>query len=126
MKDKLINFDEFLNIVGSGRSLGTISPTQLISGPTTTLFYDMRGSATYTSCASLAMSTLDRWRTDINDSLPLNRDQWIFYSTGTPSLVRIVEREKSSIPDHWARDLPEKEVDSYPNWIKNLVNEKTK
>lgn len=125
MTDEIIKFEEFSSLIKSGRSLGTVSPVSLISGPSTTLFYDMRGSATFTSLASLAMGTLDRWRLDLNDPLPLNRDQWVFFSTGTPSLVRIVERNKPEIPSHWTDKLPEKEL-VYPDWAKNLVEEKTK
>lgn len=123
MQNKIIDFNEFSKLLSSGRSLGTISPVQNISGPITTLFYDLRGSATYTSCPSLAMGTLDRWRIDEKDTLPLNRDQWVFWSTGTPSLVRILEQEKSMIPHHWTDKLPDNEI-NYPNWTRKLVTEK--
>jgi len=120
MQDKLINFDELSKFLNGNRSLGTISPVPNISGPTTTLFYDLRGSATYTSCPSLAMGTLDRWRIDPNDPLPLNRDQWIFWTTGTATLVRILEMEKYAIPNHWTNRLPLNEIE-YPSWTINLV-----
>lgn len=124
MKDKLITYEEFSRLLTEGRSLGTISPVRNISGPSTTLFYDLRGLATYTSCASLAMGTLDRWRIDPEDELPLNRDQYVFYSTGTPSLVRIVEREKNLIPFHWSDSLPYSKIGEYPKWAENMVNGK--
>ena len=117
---KLIDFVGYSQLVSNGRSLGTTSPVQNISGPTTTLFYDLRGSATYTSCPSLAMGTLDRWRTGSNISAPLKRDQWVFWSTGTAELVRIMEQEKCQIPFHWTDKLPEGEIE-YPDWTKNLV-----
>lgn len=126
MKDNIISYNGFSHIVAAGRSLGTISPVLNISGPTTTLFYDLRGSATYTSTPSLAMGTLDRWRIDANDPLALNRDQYIFYSTGTQSLIRIVEREKNQISCHWTDKLPVREVGGYPDWVKCLVDDRIK
>ncbi len=125
MKDKIIDFSNFSQLTNNGRSLGTVSPVQNISGPTTTLFYDLRGSATYTSTPSLVMGTLDRWRVDTKDFLPLNRDQWIFYTTGTPSSVRIVEREKNQIPSHWTNELPTLEL-NYQRWTKDLASKKLK
>lgn len=123
MKDKLIHTDDLNNALGTaGRSLGTVSPFPNILGPTTTLFYDLRGSATYTSVQSLAVGTLDRWRTDFEDPLPLNRDQSVLFTTGTPSLLRIVERKAADIDSHWADQLPHAEVGGYPNWADNLVN----
>lgn len=123
MQDKLINFYELSKLLNGSQSLETISPVQSISGPTNTLFYDLRGSATHTTCPSLAMGTLDRWRIDPNDPLPLKRDQWVFWSTGTATLVRILEVEKNSISHHWTDRLPEDE-NEYPDWTKCLVDKR--
>lgn len=123
MKDKIINLNEYKNLVNNGRSLGTISPVTIISGPTSTLFYDFRGATSYTSGPSMAMGTLDRWRIDQKDSLPLNRDQWVFWSTVTTSLIRIQEVDKQDITKHQTKELPINERE-YPNWTQKLVNDK--
>ncbi|HLD27175.1 MAG TPA: hypothetical protein VJB63_04450 [Patescibacteria group bacterium] len=103
MQDKLINFNKCVEIIKppySVWSFGTVSPIDLISGPTTTLFYCWAGSVSYTFDTDSALGTIVRMRYAYKGVFPLKRDQWEFRMTGTPSLIRIHEVENRYIPYH--------------------------
>lgn len=129
MTDKLIDFNNCVSIFQPNlqKSFATVPPIPLISGPTTTLFYSWAGSVSYNSNPSIAFGTIDRWRVDFNDAPQyLNRDQWIFWSSGTPSVVRVLEVQKKDIPFHWSNELPQEIGSQSPEWVKNLVGDKFK
>lgn len=128
MTDKIVAYNSCVSIFqpNSQISFGTISPVNLISGPTTTLFYYWAGSVSYTSNPNLIFGTIGRLRIDAKDDQPLNQDQWLLRSTGTPSLVRIYEVEKKNIPSHHSRKLPSDINNESPNWVKVLVDENLK
>ena len=107
-EDKLIPYSSCVRIFQANlqRSFATVSPVSIISGPQIPVLYSWAGSVSYTSLPSIAFGTIDRWRYDFNDSLPLNRDQWVLWSTGTAGLVRVKETEKSEIPNHRSDSLP--------------------
>lgn len=105
------------------RSFATVSPINAISGPDTSVIYSWVGSVSYTSLPSIAFGTIDRWRPDYNDQLPLNRDQWVLWSTGTADFIKIKETQKSRIPNHWAETLPSDVQRSSPAWANDLINE---
>ena len=125
MADKLIPFNSCVSIFQSASqiSFGTISPVSVISGPNKPLLYSWAGSVSYTSQPSIAFGTINRWRPDSNDSLPLNRDQWILWSTGTADIIRVKETEKSRIPNHWSESLPKDVENNSPKWVGNLIDE---
>lgn len=124
MKDKIIKFNSCVSIFQPNlqRSFATISPINIIDGPTSTLFYSWTGSISYTSTPSIAFGTVDRWRHDPNDVLQLNRDQWVLWSTGTANLIRLKETEKTKISDHWSKRLPSDVYRDSPLWVRNLID----
>jgi len=124
MRDKLLDFNSCVSIFEANfqRSFGTVSPINAISGSNLPSLYSWMGSVSYTSTPSIAFGTIERWRTDFNDPMPLNRDQWILWSTGTASIVRVKEVEKSKIIDHWSNGLPSDVEKDSPNWVKNFIN----
>ena len=124
MKDKLVTYKSCVSIFQPNlqRSFGTVSPIDSISGPPAPLLYSWAGSISYTAAPSIAFGTIERWRTDPNDPMPLNRDQWILWSTGTANLIRIKETEKSRIPDHWSTTLPSDVQTNSPEWASNFID----
>jgi hypothetical protein len=124
MKDKLISFTSCVSIFQPNlqRSFGTISPVNIISGPNTSQLYSWAGSVSYTSLPSIAFGTIDRWRLDPIDPLPLNRDQWVLWSTGTANLVRVKETEKLKIPNHWSSSLPSSISNQSPKWVGKFID----
>jgi len=125
MTDKLISYDSCASIFqeDSQRSFATVSPVTVISGPQAPTLYSWAGSVSYTSLPSIAFGTIDRWRCDSNDPLPLNRDQWVLWSTGTAGLVRVKEAEKSEIPDHWSESLPVNVQTNSPKWVGTFIDD---
>lgn len=125
MRDKLISYGSCVSIFqpNSKRSFGTNSPINVISGFNVPLLYSWAGSVSYTSLPSIAFGTIDRWRNDPNDHLPLNRDQWILWSTGTADLVRVQDTEKSKIPDHWSITLPTNISGESPQWVGEFIEQ---
>lgn len=126
MKDKIISYGSCVSIFQSNlqRSFGTISPLGVITGPASTMLYSWTGSVTLTSNLSIAFGTIERWRYEPNDTKPFNRDQWVLWSTGTPSLIKIEDAPKNKIQEHWSNGLP-KDIDRVaPPWIKAIVQEK--
>lgn len=125
MRDKLISFASCTSIFQPDlkRSFGTVSPMNVISGPKIPLFYSWAGSVSYTSIPSVAFGTIDRWRYDSNDPMPLNRDQWVLWSTGTAAVVRVKETEKSTIPNHWSTSLPTDVSNDSPTWARDFIDE---
>lgn len=123
MADKLIPFNSCVSIFQPNlqRSFATVSPVSAISGPSAPVLYSWVGSVSYTSHPSIAFGTVDRWRGD-SDPLPLNRDQWVLWSTGTADLVRIKETEKSEIPSHWSDSLPLDIQNNSPKWVGTFIN----
>lgn len=124
MADKLTSFNSCVSIFQGNlqRSFATVSPVSAISGPPAPVLYSWVGSVSYTSLPSIAFGTVDRWRSDSNDPLPLNCDQWILWSTGTAELVRIKETEKSEIPNHWSGSLPLDIQNNSPMWVGTFIN----
>ncbi|MBI4092068.1 MAG: hypothetical protein HY427_02585 [Candidatus Levybacteria bacterium] len=125
MKDKIVPYNSCVSIFQPNlqSSFATVSPISLISDPNTPVLYSWAGSVSYTSLPSIAFGTIDRWRPDYNDTLPLNRDQWVLWSTGTADLIRIKETQKSKIPNHWAETLPPEVQRDSPDWTNDLINE---
>lgn len=125
MTDKLIPFNSCVSIFQANlqRSFATVSPVGVISGPETPTLYSWAGSVSYTSQPSVAFGTVDRWRYDPNDPMPLNRDQWILWSTGTANLVRVKETDKPNVTDHWAGSLPSDVNRTAPAWVGTFVSE---
>ena len=125
MKDKIISYESCVSIFQPNlqRSFATLSPVNVISGPNIQLLYSWAGSVSYTSLPSISFGTIDRWRPDHDDPVPLNRDQWVLWSTGTANLVRVKESQKSRIQDHWSRTLPSDVQKDSPIWVNNLINE---
>ena len=125
MSDKLLGYGSCVSIFqpDSQRSFGTVSPVNIISGPNSPQLYSWAGSVSYTSQPSIAFETIDRWRYDPNDPMPLNRDQWVLWSTGTANLVRIKEVEKLKIPNHWSTSLPSAISNESPEWVGKFIDE---
>lgn len=123
MTDKLVTYNSCVSIFQPNlqRSFGFVSPISAITGPQASTLYSWVGSVSYTSLPSVAFGTIDRWRYDSNDPKPLNRDQWILWSTGTADLVRIKETEKSEISNHWSKTLPRDIQNDSPNWVYDYV-----
>ena len=123
MADKLIPFNSCVSIFQSNtrRSFATVSPVGAISGPPAPVLYSWAGSVSYTSLLSIAFGTVDRWRGD-SDPLPLNRDQWVLWSTGTADLVRVKETEKSEVPNHWSDSLPLDIQNNSPKWVGTFID----
>ena len=123
MRDKLISFGSCVSIFQPNlqRSFGTISPIDITSGPNVLSLYSWSGSVSYTSLPSIPFGTIDRWRPDYNDPMPLNRDQWVLWSTGTANLVRVKETEKSKTSNHWSADLPVDIQNNSPIWVGDFV-----
>lgn len=123
MKDKLISFNSVTSIFQGNlhRSFATISPVDVISGPQVPMLYSWAGSVSFTSLPSIAFGTIDRWRSDFNDPFPLNRDQWVLWSTGTADLIRVKETEKSEISNHWSRSLPIDIQNESPKWVEAFI-----
>lgn len=128
MQDKLISFDSCVSIFqpDSQRSFGTVAPVNVISGPEKPLLYSWMGSVSFTSLPSISFGTIDRWRYDPNDSMPLNRDQWVLWSTGTANLIRVKEVEKFNVPEHRADTLPTEIKNSSPSWVGSFLGEMIK
>lgn len=124
MADKLIPFNSCVSIFQGNlqKSFATVSPVSAISGPQAPVLYSWAGSVSYTSLPSIAFGTVDRWRGDSNDPLPLNRDQWVLWSTGTAELIRIQETEKSEIPNHWSDSLPLEIQNNSPRWAGTFID----
>lgn len=125
MADKLLSYDSCVSIFQSNmqRSFGTTSPVNIISGPKAPQLYSWAGSIFCTSQPSIAFGTIDRWRPDPNDSMPLNHDQWVLWSTGTANKIRIKETEKSKIYDHWSDSLPYDLTKNVPAWVETFISE---
>lgn len=126
MKDKIISYNSCVSIFQPNlkRSFATISPVNIISEPTTTMVYSWAGSVSSTSNPSIAFGTIERWRHEPTDAKPLNRDQWVLWSTGTPSLIRLEDIEKKSVLNHWSSELPKEVNDVAPSWVKSLMQAK--
>ena len=124
MKDKTIDFRSCVSIFQPcmRRSFATVSPVSIITGDG--LVYSWAGSVSYTSNPSVCFGTIDRLRLDPKDNQPLNRDQWTLNSTGTPSLIRILEIQKEDIFEHHSDKLPSDMKDDSPSWVRHLVDEK--
>jgi len=124
MKDKLVSFNSCASIFQSNlqRSFATVSPVSVISGLQTSMLYSWAGSVSYTSLPSIAFGTIDRWRYDSNDTLPLNHDQWVLCSTGTAELIRVKETKKLDIPNHWSYSLPVDMKNESPRWVGAFIN----
>lgn len=124
MKDKLISFGSCVSIFQPNlqRSFGTIPPIGIISGPNVPSLYSWGGSVSYTSLLSIAFGTIDRWRPDTKDPMPLNRDQWVLWSTGTADLIRVLETKKSNIPNHWSTTLPADVQKDSPKWVRAFID----
>lgn len=125
MKDKLVFYYSCVSIFQPNlqRTFGTVSPIDSISGQSIPLLYSWAGSISYTSAPSIAFGTIDRWRPDPNDPMPLNRDQWVLWSTGTANLIRVKETEKSKIPNHWSESLPADVQNDAPKWVGTFIDE---
>ena len=123
MTDKLLSYGGCVSIFQPDLqiSFGTVSPVNIISGPDSPQLYSWSGRVSYTSQPSVAFGTIDRWRYDPNGSMPLNRDQWILWSTGTASVVRIMETEKPKISNHWSDSLPSDLAESAPAWVGTFI-----
>lgn len=126
MKDKIISYGSCVSIFQPNlqRSFGTISPLGVITGPADTVLYSWVGSVSLTSNPSVALGTIERWRREPDDAKPFNRDQWILWSTGTPTLIRIEDVPKNKVPDHWSNELPNDVDKVAPPWVKALAQEK--
>ncbi|MBI2593483.1 hypothetical protein HYW44_02465 [Candidatus Daviesbacteria bacterium] len=124
MKDKLISFGSCVSIFQPNlqRSFGTILPIGVISGPNVPSLYSWGGSVSYTSPPSIAFGTIDRWRLDTKDPMPLNRDQWVLWSTGTADLIRVLETKKSNITNHWSTTLPGDVQKDSPRWVRAFID----
>ena len=127
MKDKLISFGSCVSIFQPNlqRSFGTIPPIGIISGLNVLSLYSRGGSVSYTSLPSITFGTIDRWRPDTKDPMPLNRDQWVLWSTGTANLIRVLETKKSNIPNHWSTTLPSDVQKDSPEWVGTLIGKMT-
>lgn len=125
MVDKLLSLNSCVSIFQPGlqRSFATISPVSIISGPNLPVLYSWVGSISYTSLPSVVLGTIDRWRPDYNDALPLNRDQWVLWSTGTADLIRVKETKKSDILNHWSKTLPIDVQNDSPKWVNTFIGE---
>ncbi len=128
MRDKLVGFDSCASIFQPNlqRSFGTIPPVNVISCPISPVLYSWMGSVSYTSTPSIAFGTVDRWRSDIKDPVPLNRDQWVLWSTGTANVIRVKETDKSNITDHWSTSLPSDIRNESPEWVGKFIDEMIK
>lgn len=127
MRDKLISFGSCVSIFQPNlqRSFSVVSPIGIISGPNVPSLYSWAGSVSYTSLTSIAFGTIERWRPDRKDPLPLNRDQWVLWSTGTAGLIRVLETKKSNIPNHWSTILPADVQKDSPEWVGTLIGKMT-
>lgn len=120
MKRKFVNFEDYRKVVEPDTkiSFGTISPFQTLTNPRSTLFIAWAGNLSPVSGTSIAMGTIDFCRLD-NDPQPLNFDKYVFYSTGTPSILEVVGPKKPNY--HWSSKLPGHLQDNAPNWVKEII-----
>lgn len=120
MKRKFLSSDEYKKALPpSGISFATISPFQLISLPSDSLFCTLAGKYTPTSTPSLALGTLQFCRYDQKDSMPLNFYSHIVYSTGTPSILELVAIKPEY---HWSNNLPAELGTAAPTWVNEIIN----
>lgn len=128
MRDKLISFNSCVSIFQPNlqRSFGTVPPINVISGPNVSSLYSWAGSVSYTSQPSIAFGTIDRWRSDSKDPMPLNRDQWVLWSTGTANWIRVLETKKSDVSNHWSVVLPADAQKDSPKWVSDFVDKMIK
>lgn len=126
MKDKIVSYSNLVNMFQSKTqmSYGSASPTAIVSGPPSTLFYAWMGSVSPESVPNIALGTIFRWRVDTADYPDiLNQDRWRLLSTGTVSQIRIEEIKKEEIPNHHAPTLPAT-WGTPPSWVNSLITEK--
>lgn len=125
MKDKIISYGSCVSIFQPNlqRSFGTIPPLEVITGPANAVLYSWSGSISLTSKPNVALGTIERWRPDPSDPMPLNRDQWVLWSTGTADMVKVKEAEKSTIPNHWSGSLPTDVQNNSPKWVGTFISE---
>lgn len=123
MKRKFIEFEEYKKSVKPNAewSFGSVPPFPQISTPKA-LFAAWAGTLSPTSGTSIAMGTLEVCRPGENDPVLFNFNQQVFYSTGTISLLEIVETDKKILSHHWTKSIPDHIRSDAPEWVKSLVN----
>ncbi len=123
MKRKFIDFEEYSEIVKpfSQWSFGTVSPFPQVSTPKA-LFVAYAGNISPVSGPSVAMGTLEICRPGESDPVKFNFNQHIFYSTGTISLLEIVETNPQKLAHHWTDDYPTHIQNTAPDWVEDLQN----
>jgi len=70
------------------------------------------------------MGTLEVCRSGELDPVKFNFNQHVFYSTGTPSLLEIVETNPQNLAYHWTNDYPSHIQMVAPKWIEDLQDKK--
>lgn len=122
MKRKFVEFDNYRKRIRpyTQWSFGTSSPFTQISTPKA-LFITLAGTLSPTSGPSIAMGTMEVCRPGESDPVKFNFNQHVFYSTGTPSLLEIVETNPKKLPYHWTNSFPSYVQGAAPEWIKDLL-----
>lgn len=126
-KRKFIEFDDYKESIQSGAqwSFGTASPFEQVSTPKA-LFVALAGTLSPTSGVSIAMGTMNVCRPGESDPVKFNFNQHVFYSTGTPSILEIIETDPKTLPYHWTNNFPSYIQGAAPEWVRNLLGDKFK
>lgn len=124
MKRKFIEFKDYSQYIkqSSQWSFGSVSPFPQVSTPKA-LFVAFAGAISPVSGLSIAMGTLEVCRSGEEDQVKFNFDQHVFYSTGTPSILEIVETQSRKFDHHWTNSYPPYIQGAAPEWIiRNLLD----
>ena len=123
MKRKFIEFDDYRQKIEpfTQWSFGLVSPFVQISIPKA-LFVALTGGLSPVSGPSIAMGTMEVCRSGESDPVKFNFNQHVFYSTGTPSILEIVETNPQKLVHHWTNDYPSHIQGAAPKWVINLLD----
>lgn len=123
MKRKFIDFGEYSQHIKpfSQWSFGSVSPFSQVSTPKA-LFVAYAGNISPVSSPSRAMGTIEVCRPGESDPVKFNFNQHIIYSTGTTSLLEIVETNPQKLDHHWTNSYPPYIQDAAPEWVKNILD----
>lgn len=122
-KRKLINFDDYRDNIKPNTQLGfgSASPFEQVATPKA-LFVTTAGNLSPVSGTSIAVGTMEVCRPGEKDPARFNFDRHVFYSTGTPSLLELVEIESGKIPYHWTNSYPSHIKKTAPKWVRDIEN----
>lgn len=122
-KRKFVKFEDYKQHIepNSQWGFGTASPFAQVSTPKA-LFVALAGALLPASGPSMAMGTMEVCRPGESDPVKFNFNQHIFYSTGTPSLLEVVETSPQKLPHHWTNSYPSHVQGAAPEWVMDLLD----